>query len=73
MDYKIILAKLVNKMKSPVVWGGLGTVVLWGLKTSGKLTSLGLTPESFQEGWNIITAAAIGILALNNPDDRAKF
>lgn len=73
MDYKLILAKLVNKFKSPVVWAGLGSVILWVLKTSGKLNFLGLTPESFQTGWNLFTGLMISLGFLNNPDQRENF
>jgi hypothetical protein len=65
--------KIISRFRSPIVWASLGAVILWVLKSTGKLIVLGLTPESFQVGWNLITGLMLTMGILNNPSDKNTF
>lgn len=70
---KNLLADIGMRFKSPVTWTALGAFVLWILKTSGKLDPLGLTPDSFDMGWNLFIGFLITVGVINNPTDKVNF
>jgi uncharacterized membrane protein len=61
---------ILNRFRSPVVWASLGAFILWILKSSGKLSLLGLDADSFNTGWNLLTALVIGVGVINNPENK---
>lgn len=64
---------ILNRFRSPVVLTGIGAVILWALKTSGKLEGMGLTADSFNTGWNLVTGLLVAIGFVNNPTDKGNF
>jgi hypothetical protein len=65
---QISLLLFIRKFRSPIVWASLGSLILWILKTSGKLDVLGLDAESFNNGWNLLTGVMIAVGILSNTD-----
>lgn len=63
----------VNRFLSPVFLGACGAFLLFVLKTWGLLTWMGLTPDSFKEGWALLLALIAAFAAANNPLSRKKF
>lgn len=72
-NMKTTILTILNRFRSPVVWASLGSLILWILKSSGKLAVLGLDAESFNTGWNLMTGVLIAIGIINNPESQDKF
>ena len=62
-----------NRFTSPVFLGTVGMFILFVMKTWGLFAPLGLTADSFNEGWAIILALVAIISAANNPTDKGNF
>ena len=62
-----------NRLKSPVVWTALTTLVLFILKNYGLLAPIGLTEDSFKELTTLIFGLATAFGILNNPTDKDSF
>lgn len=62
-----------SRLKSPVVWASLASLVLFILKTYGLLAPIGLTEESFKELTALIFGAATAFGILNNPTSKDTF
>jgi len=67
------MRNILNRFRSPVVLTSLGAVILWGLKTSGKLESFGITADSFNTGWNLMVGFLLSAGVLNDPTSKNKF
>jgi hypothetical protein len=69
----VLLRKLWERSKSPVVQTAMVSLLFLILKNFGVLGRIGLTPESYNE----ITVAVIGVInavaAYNNPDSKKEF
>jgi uncharacterized membrane protein len=68
--FKNAMTTIISRFRSPIVWASLGAFILWILKSSGYLITLGLDPDSFNTGWNLLTAFVIGIGIINNPENK---
>jgi uncharacterized membrane protein len=62
-----------NRLKSPVAWAAVVTLVLFVMKTFNLLAPIGLSEDSFKELTSLIFAVLAAFGIFNNPTDRDSF